>query len=172
MPETTHRICNQSHKHGLVGVPSDEAERRHGAPRAQDVCHAVKGRGGGWSGRLRIERQHNDALTVRELGERVGEARFAVSHTESDADSICAKVRTEQLLQLVALRLGNDEERRLVLLAIPDRFVLRQNAVGTKRQNEAVQNEVPDCARHLDHAAVGQELGVVRTEARHAAHAW
>ena len=62
------------------------------------------------------------------------------------------------------LTLGDDEQRRAVVG--PHLLVLRQNGVRAERQNEAVENEIPNGTRNLDHASIGKELGVEGAQAR------
>ena len=79
-----------------------------------------------------------------------------VSHRPVDDDVLAEWL--EQVGELLGLRAGDGLDRRFVPLTIPDFPVVAHFAPRAERQNDAVENDLPQQRILFDHARIGEEF--------------
>ena len=159
-PVVADQVAERADVGGVVVEVPHHTQLRLVAPAGQRRRHAVDHRSRRAPRVLGIERQHEQALAARTLHpvERRRDRRFAVAHRELDHEGR-AQTLAEQALEQLRLALGVEEQRRAV--RGPDRRVARGRPLRTGGEHEAVEDRVPDRARELDYARVGQELAEI-----------
>lgn len=136
-------------RHGADGgLP---AQIQH--PSEQLVIHRRRGRGG----ILRVERHHHDlgAASIGQFLQLVRDRRLAIAHGVIHDQPVLL----EGLRQMFGLKAGDLPERRSVRVVMkPDPVIERAGFLRPHIQDDAVQDQPPERARHLDHTFVRQEL--------------
>jgi len=146
---------------GVVVPVAHEPQLGHVAPSHELGGHGVEHGSRGAGAILGVERYHEQASQTFffHAGEHFGHARFAIAH--GPAHERFAPALGPMGFQRVREPLGIDFERRAFVE--PDAGVLLRVRLGAARQNEEVQNRLPQPARQLDDARIGEEFAQERT---------
>ena len=70
----------------------------------------------------------------------------------------CLPSGSQDAGELFGLRPGDGLERQFVLVVVPDLLVVARLAPRPDRQDDAVEDELPEQTALLDHAGIGEEL--------------
>ncbi len=107
---------------------------------------------------LRIKRHDQNAVAAArdQRFEPRGDRRIGIAHRPVDDDMLAE--RLENAGEFFRLRAGDGLERQLVLLVVPDFLVVARFAPRTHRQNDAVEQELPEQRIPFDDARVGEEF--------------
>ena len=142
----------------LIEIGGKRAHRRLPAQRLQRVERLVVGRGRGGCRILRIERREENLLAagrLQRLDARPGR-RIAVTHGEIDDD-----VPAQPLLQLGRLLAGNDAQRAVIGVLVPDAGIVLAALLRPGTEHHALQDRLPQPLRGLDHPGVRQEFAEI-----------
>ncbi|MDT4825803.1 hypothetical protein FQZ97_590960 [compost metagenome] len=137
----------------------DEAQRRLVAQAARVAGHGVHHRGSRGRRILRIERngQNVFAALLAQPRDGLGDGRIAVAHAQLHHG--LDPRRRQGGAHAVGLPLAVDHQRRALLH--PDACVARLEFLGPHRQDQPVQDRLPQIARDFDHPGIGQEFAQV-----------
>ena len=146
----------------VVVVGRHGADRRLPAQGHQRAEGLVVGGGGGGGGILRVEREEEQALAagLAEPGDHRGGRGVAVAHGEVDADAVAEAVG-EAGRHRRGLVAGDDPERAVVGLGVPDPAVVGAGGERAPAEDDEMQQRLPLPGRVVDDAAIGQELAEV-----------
>ena len=152
------RGCQDLDVVGILVVGRQDAQRRlaaqlHHVP-VHFIAHCRRRR----RRILRIERHDKDAIAAAlDQGfEPRGDRRVGIAHRPVD-DDVRAE-RLERAGELAGLRTREGLDRQLVRLAVPDCLIIVRFAPRAQRQDDAVENELPQQRVVFDDARISEKL--------------
>ncbi len=144
---------------GMPVVILDHGDCRQVALPGQPACQGIVDRPRRRCRILGKQRQHNHLLdTARtQFFQRTGNRRITVTHRRQHMDVRLRQAGCELALHQRTL-LAQDAAHRRIALGVPDAAIQGGHPTRPERQDEGIENQPPDGARHFDHAGVGKEF--------------